>query len=55
MDEAIETAAPPDITKIMPVAIRPTARTRYLTRAPSENRLIMEHHNPEKERILTKS
>jgi hypothetical protein len=35
MDKAIEPIAPPDITKIMSVTIRPTARSRYLARAIS--------------------
>jgi hypothetical protein len=55
MDEAIDATASPDTTKIMSVAIGPTARTRYLSRALSDDGLFVKHRNPEKERTLTKS
>jgi hypothetical protein len=54
-DEAIDATALPDTTKIMPVTIGPKARGRYVARARSDDRSIMEHRNPEKERTLTKS
>jgi hypothetical protein len=54
MDETIEATDPPDITKVMTVTIRRTARRRLSLRA-NRNRLSVEHRNSAIERILTKS